>query len=218
MYGGRVAPCFAHGHAGIKPVTFPVLVVVSLTGTLSPTSLISSLQKCLKRIREYFIYIFMQRADLWLERLYMWWIVEGFVRIRHFSGTHFHLRSRLFGRREDGFIFKFNVWLYGCNTYLHYLPFALYDEGKLFSKNTIPTASQKLPDSRGDVFKRVVLSGPAVWTLQICNLISYKKRKREKSCKSSRCKQRMFSILVWQIGPFNGRCFDVSQQEKYSDE
>lgn len=134
MYGGRVAPCFAHGHAGIKPVTFPVLVVVSLTGTLSPTSLISSLQKCLKRIREYFIYIFMQRADLWLERLYMWWIVEGFVRIRHFSGTHFHLRSRLFGRREDGFIFKFNVWLYGCNTYLHYLPFALYDEGKLFFK------------------------------------------------------------------------------------
>lgn len=154
--------------------------MVSLTGTLSPTSLISSLQKCLKRIREYFIYIFMQRADLWLERLYMWWIVEGFVRIRHFSGTHFHLRSRLFGRREDGFIFKFNVWLYGCNTYLHYLPFALYDEGKLFSKNTIPTTSQKLPDSRGDVFKRVVLSGPAVWTLQICNLISYKKKERER--------------------------------------
>lgn len=50
-----------------------------------------------------------------------------------------------------------------------------------FLKNTIPTTSQKLPDSRGDVFKRVVLSGPEVWTLQIRNLISYKKKKeREK--------------------------------------
>lgn len=50
-----------------------------------------------------------------------------------------------------------------------------------FLKNTIPTASQKLPDSRGDVFKQVGLSGPEVWTLQIRNLISYKKKKeREK--------------------------------------
>lgn len=192
--------------------------MVSLTGTLSPTSLISSLQKCLKRMREYFIYIFMRRADLWLERLYMWWIVEGFVRIRHFSGTHFHLCSRLFGRRENGFFLKFNVWFYGCNSYLHYLPFALHDEGKLFFQKHNSHHESKVADSRGDVFKRLVLSGPAVWSLQICNFISYKKRKRGKSCKSSRCKQRMFSIVVWQIGPFHGRCFDVSQQEKYSDE
>lgn len=55
---------FAQGHRGIKPVTFTLSVVVSNhTGMLTPTSLISSLQTCLKRIGEYLIYIFMSRAD-----------------------------------------------------------------------------------------------------------------------------------------------------------